>query len=84
MKFLINDENAQAIEAYIPPKAIAEVKPATMSVSLQDGKVIVFWSNPGALQKAETITGPWNDIVGAASPHTVPADSKEKYYRVRH
>jgi hypothetical protein len=84
LKFLINEDDAQAITAYIPPKAIAEVKPATMSVLLQDGNVIVSWTEPGVLQGAEKVTGPWNDVAGAGSPHAVAPDSKAKYYRVRH
>ncbi len=84
LKFLINEDDTQAVTAYIPPKAITEVKPATMSVSLQDGKVTVSWTEQGTLQGAEKVTGPWSDVAGAASPRTVAPDATAKYYRVRH
>jgi hypothetical protein len=82
-KFLINDDD-HAIVAYIPPDAIAEVKPATMSISIQDGNVIVSWTEPGVLQEAEKVTGPWNNVTGAGSPHAVAPDSRAMFYRVRH
>jgi len=84
MKFLINEDDDQSIAAYVPPDAIAEVRPATMSVLLQDGNVIVSWTEPGALQEAEKVTGPWNDVVGAGSPRVVTPDSRAMFYRVRH
>ena len=83
MKFLINEDDERAITAYIPPDTIAEVKPATMSVSMQDGNVIVSWTEPGVLQEAEKVTGPWNNIAGAGSPHAVAPDSREMFYRVQ-
>jgi len=82
-KFLINDDD-HAIVAYIPPDAIAEVKPATMSISIQDGNVIVSWTEPGVLQEAEKVIGPWNNVAGAGSPHAVAPDSRAMFYRVRH
>ncbi len=84
MKFLINEDDDRAIIAYIPPDAIAEVRSATMSVSLRDGNMIVTWSEPGTLQGAEKIIGPWNDVDGVSSPHSVPPGSRAMYYRVRH
>ena len=84
MKFLINEDDDQAITAYIPPDAIVEVSPATMSVLLQDGNMIVTWSEAGMLQGAKKITGPWNDVVGASSPHPVALGSRVMFYRVRH
>ena len=84
MKYLINEDDDRAITAYIPPDAIVEMSPATMSVLLQDGNMIVTWSEPGTLQGAEKITGPWNDVVGASSPHPVALGSRVMFYRVRH
>jgi hypothetical protein len=84
MKFLINEDDDRAITSYIPPDAIVEVSPATMSVLLQDGNMIVTWSERGTLQGAKKITGPWNDVVGASSPHPVALGSRAMFYRVRH
>jgi hypothetical protein len=55
-----------------------------MSVLLQDGNVIVSWTEPGVLQEAEKVTGPWNDVAGAGSPRAVTPDSRAMFYRVRH
>ena len=84
MKYLINEDDDRAITAYIPPDAIVKMSPATMSVLLQDGNMIVTWSEPGTLQGAEKIAGPWNDVVGASSPHPVALGSSVMFYRVRH
>ena len=84
MKFLINEDDDRAITAYIPPDAIVEMSPATMSVLLQDGNMIVTWSEPGTLQGAKKIIGPWNDVVGASSPHPVDLGSRVMFYRIRH
>ena len=84
MKYLINGDDDRAITAYIPPDAIVEMSPASMSVLRQDGNMIVTWSEPGTLQGAEKITGPWNDVVGASSPHSVALGSSVMFYRVRH
>jgi hypothetical protein len=84
MKFLINDDDDRAITAYIPPDAIAEVKPTTMSVSMEDGNMIVSWTEPGILQEAAKVTGPWNNVAGADSPYAVAPDSRTMFYRIRH
>jgi len=46
--------------------------------------VIVSWTEPGVLQEAEKVTGPWNDVAGAGSPRAVAPDSRAMFYRVRH
>jgi len=84
MKFLINEDDDRAITAFIPPDAITEVRSAAMSVSLLDGNMIITWTEPGTLQGAEKITGTWNDVVGATSPHSVVPNSRAMFYRVRH
>ena len=84
MKFLINEDDDRAITAYIPPDAIVDVSPSTMSVLLQDGNMIITWSEPGVLQGAKKIIGPWNDVVGASSPHSEDLGSRVMFYRIRH
>ena len=75
---------ARAPPAYPPPEPLAGVSPATMSFLLQDGNVIVSWTEPGVLQEAENVTGPWNDVAGVGSSHAVAPDSSAMFYRVRH
>ena len=84
MRLLINDDDGRAIPSYIPPNTITEVKPAEMSLSMQDGKVIVTWNEAGFLQESEKVTGPWKDVVDAGSPYTIAPHSKANFYRVRH
>ncbi|MEI9865765.1 MAG: family 16 glycosylhydrolase [Limisphaerales bacterium] len=55
---------------------------AKVTVESVDGNVILSWAQ-GALQSATNITGPWNDVVGAASPHTNPLSASQAFYRLR-
>ena len=83
MKFLINGGYDESIAAYIPPIAIVEVKPAKMSVTMQGGKVIISWTESGVLQESEKVNGPWRDVSGKSSPHSITPNSKSMLYRVR-
>ncbi|MEE2615073.1 MAG: hypothetical protein VYC62_05710, partial [Verrucomicrobiota bacterium] len=84
MKFLINGDADQSIAAYIPPNAILEVKPSKMNVSMQDGKVIISWTESGILQESDNVNGPWSDVVGKSSPYSITPNSKSMLYRLRH
>jgi len=35
------------------------------------GVMVLTWTDPGVLQQADQITGPWTDVPGATSPYTV-------------
>lgn len=43
---------------------------------------ILTWTGPGALQSATDVAGPYNDVVGAASPYT-NATGTPLFFRVR-
>ncbi|NGO38445.1 hypothetical protein G4L39_03405 [Limisphaera ngatamarikiensis] len=49
-----------------------------------DGRTLTLvWDQPGLrLQEAPSLEGPWSDIVGASSPHTVPTTSGQRFYRL--
>jgi outer membrane protein assembly factor BamB len=53
------------------------------SISVQGGSVVFAWSGTSALQSADTVTGPYADVVGATSPRTVPVANGPKYYRFK-
>jgi len=52
------------------------------------GEMILTWTEPGVLQQAPTVTGPWTDIVPAAtSPYLIdttdPAHQPMRFFRLR-
>jgi hypothetical protein len=53
--------------------------PALSVVSNGDGTVTITFE--GKLQSAPTVNGPWEDVDGAASPLTIPADQAQQYGR---
>ena len=55
---------------------------AHLSISLDNGKVVISWTGTGHLQCATAVTGPWSDVAGAMNPHTAPAAGAHKFYRV--
>ncbi len=58
-----------------PPAA-----PPTLSIARSaTGATVTF---TGTLQSAETVAGPWTDVVGT-SPYTVPAGTAPRFYRAK-
>ncbi|MDP7291662.1 MAG: hypothetical protein QF497_05505, partial [Verrucomicrobiota bacterium] len=54
--------------------------PPTISVvNNGDGTITVTFE--GKLQAAATVNGPWADVEGATSPHTIPADQAAQFGR---
>lgn len=45
-------------------------------------RVELTWTY-GILQHAADVTGPWNDVQGATSPHLVDTDQSQKFFRTR-
>jgi hypothetical protein len=54
--------------------------PGTLKVGVAAGTISISWDN-GKLQSADSITGPWTDVAGAASPVSVTGASGAKFYR---
>ena len=42
-----------------------------------------FTWDPGVLQQADSVTGPYTDVVGATSPYTVAPAGTKKFYKLR-
>ena len=57
------------------------VLPPVQSRRLND-RVELTW-NFGILQDADQVTGPWNDVTNASSPHSVVVDQSKKFFRTR-
>jgi len=55
---------------------------ARLSISLDNGKVVISWTGTGRLLCATRVTGPWSVVVGATNPYTAPASSAAKFFRV--
>ncbi|MFM8880285.1 MAG: PA14 domain-containing protein, partial [Verrucomicrobiota bacterium] len=48
-----------------------------------DGTITITWTGGGVLQSATSLSGPWTDVAGAASPLTVPANQAAQFARIR-
>ena len=81
IRYLMNENDPGAIEAFVPTDAIP-LLPKVQVARGQSG-VVVTWQNGSVLQQADTVTGPWTDVVGAANPYTVSGPGPIKFFRVR-
>ena len=59
---------------------ITPTTPTLTAVKSTAGLVITY---TGTLQSADSITGTWTDVQGAASPFTAPTTGTQKYYRTK-
>ena len=50
--------------------------------TLPGGSLKLTW-DPGVLQQADSVTGPYTDVAGATSPYTVAATAAKKFYKLR-
>jgi hypothetical protein len=56
--------------------------PHPLTLSISGGSVTLTYS-AGTLQQADSVSGPYTDVTGAASPYTVQASGPKKFYRLR-
>jgi hypothetical protein len=64
-----------------PAGEIIDPEPTVSLVRNPDGTVTVTYI--GTLQAAPSVNGPWEDVAGATSPLTVPADASATFARSR-
>jgi hypothetical protein len=56
-----------------------------LNIAWAEEKIIVSWSAPNAvLEEADTLTGPWRVVEGAASPHQMDPRQAQTFYRLRY
>jgi len=87
---LLNSETSQ-VKAYTTAGAPAgigcdlpPVGGVQMSVGRDGNSVTLTWDPAeGVLQGAATVNGPYTDVAGATSPHSVTADQAARFYRVK-
>ncbi len=65
------------------PAASAEGPKFTSIKRNADGTVTVEWTGGGTLQAAPAVTGPWEDVTGAASPYTLTPTAPMTFGRLR-
>ena len=53
-----------------------------LDIQTDAGGVVLSWDGTAQLQSAETPSGPWNDVVGAASPYQAAADAAQMFWRL--
>jgi hypothetical protein len=44
---------------------------------------MITWER-GTLQEATNVTGPWNDVIDAFSPHVIQSTGTQQFYRTRY
>jgi hypothetical protein len=55
--------------------------PGCISLTRQPNSLRIQWTGGVPLQSADNIKGPWTDVAGATSPHTVMATTAKRFYR---
>ena len=58
------------------------VPPVFRSIRRQGQAVIVEWMGSGTLQASGDVTGPWEDLEGAITPHTITNDVTKRFFRL--
>ncbi|HWH68650.1 MAG TPA: IPT/TIG domain-containing protein, partial [Candidatus Sulfotelmatobacter sp.] len=59
------------------------VVPGYLTIARNAGAVTLTWTN-GILLQADEMTGPYNEVSGAASPYNTAPTAEQKYYRLRY
>ena len=79
---LVNDTVNGGPAAFQVGTAPTAPHPTLTITRAPGGQVMITWGNTGTLQVANSVTGPYTDILSAVSPYTTTA-SGTKFYRVR-
>ena len=80
---LIKAEGLPAIK--VGSSAFPAGAPAAPKIAAaRSGNAITLtWTEGGALESSDNISGPWSAIAGASSPHTATLSGVARFYRVR-
>jgi hypothetical protein len=83
-KHLINDSSDSAsIKAYQAAQPGQVIPSGFSSVTRSGSNIVLVWS-AGTLQSADSLSGPWTNVPGAASPSaTIAIVGNQKYYRLQ-
>jgi PKD repeat protein len=61
---------------------VTNLGPVTVTIQLLGNQVNLSWPS-GTLQSATDVTGPYNDLSNAVSPHTLTVSNATQFFRVR-
>ncbi len=64
------------------PQPSGPVLPATLSINSSGDDITIAWDEPGTLESALSVLGPWAAVDGASSPYSASASEASTYYRV--
>jgi len=64
-----------------PPAPDCPLRIALTQVS--PPQVTLSWDCVGVLQSATDVTGPWSDVTGATSPHTIGSEGEPMFFRLQ-
>jgi hypothetical protein len=51
-------------------------------ITIIGGDVRLDWTGVGILQSADSVTGPWTDVIGASNPYLTVAGGQGMFYRI--
>lgn len=54
-----------------------------IGIARQAGSVVLTWAGAATLEQADSITGPWTTVTGAASGQSIAVTGTAKYFRLR-
>jgi len=55
--------------------------PGCITIARSTNMVVIRWTGGVTLQSADVVTGPWADMAGATSPHSVAIAAARRFYR---
>ena len=70
------------VQLMVPGVPPAEL-PAFSRVSLVGTNLQIEWLGSGQLQAADAVTGPWTNVMNAASPFRTESAGAARFYRLR-
>jgi len=68
--------------AFIPYSGSSEPAKFTGITRNANGSLTITWTGGGKLQAAPSLSGPWTDVGGAASPFTVTPSADAQFARI--
>jgi hypothetical protein len=64
-------------------KSLVTPSPPRLTIRFQASQPMITWER-GTLQEATNVTGPWNDVIDAFSPHVIQSTGTQQFYRTRY
>ncbi len=62
---------------------VEETQPEFTGITLSGGNISIEWTGGGTLQMAPSVSGPWTDVPGAASPYSAAVSGGTAFFRAK-